>query len=413
MSDSLAQDRILDILATVPAGDARPGPTEDPVQLWQEIQGIVRRQRVSALLHHRLQNRPAVRETVPDEIRREFQTAYQERTMRNLFLFSELQRMAKALNVRGIPVLVLKGVHLATEVYAEIGIREMDDIDLLVPREELQATVDIMRELGFDSREPIDVEQSSADVHHLPRMLNENNTIVEVHWNITWPKDRYSLSDLDGLWDRARTLKIADVEVLGLCPEDLLLHLCVHASYQHMFYTGLRPSCDIDATIRAYAEALDWDQVVERALQWEWNAGVYLMLRLTQMCLGTNVPASVLDALRPAEDESAVDAARYLLWNIESEVSDLPRNLARMWHRGSPLQKGMDIARAMLPSRSRVAKEYQLEPGSPLIWLRYPRYMSDLVQRHFRAYRQLQRSDPETRHMALSKSVLMDWLYEQ
>ena len=259
----------------------------------------------------------------------------------------------------------------------------------------------------------MDIPRWSSVEHHLPRMFSPRNTIVEVHWNITWPQDRYSLSDLDGLWDRAQTLTIANVEVQGLSPEDLLLHLSVHAAYQHMFYTGLRPACDIAAVVTSYRNRLDWSQLVARTQQWQWAPGVHLMLRLAKECLDADIPAHVLAETGQDQNDEAFQAAMFMLWNIESDVSALPRNLARMWHRTSRVQQILDILRALMPIPTRVAKEYGLAASSAKVWWYYPRYMYDLIQRQYHAWSQLRQSDPEVRHMALSKSVLMDWLYDE
>ncbi len=412
MHDSQLHSLILRVLHEEP--DTIPQPILDAAtpEDWGRIREIARTQRITANLYFRL--RPlADRTAIPHDVLQDMAQAYQERTMRNLFLFSELRQLTNALHTASIPLLVLKGMHLAADVYGEVGLREMDDIDVLVPRESLQQTADIMVEMGYVSKEPIDIPRWSADEHHLPRMFSPHNTVVEVHWNITWPRDQYSLSDLDGLWDRARTLTIANVEVQGLSPEDLLLHLCVHAAYQHMFYTGLRPACDIAATVQAYRNELDWSQVVARARQWQWDPGVHLMLRLARECLEADIPAEVLRATGSAHSEEAFEAALFMLWNIESDVSALPRNLARMWHRSSRAQQVLDILRALMPIPTRVAKEYGLPASSSRVWWYYPRYMRDLIQRQYHAWRQLRQSDPAVRHMALSKSVLMDWLYDE
>ncbi len=412
MPDSQLHSLILQILHAEP--DAIPQSVLDSLATedWRRIQEIARIQRITSHLYFRL--RPLTERTgIPIDVLQTLEQRYQERTMRNLFLFAELRQLVDALQQASIPLLVLKGMHLAADVYSEVGLREMDDIDVLVPRHSLQQTADIMLDLGFVSKEPLDVARWSADEHHLPRMFSPHNTVVEVHWNITWPRDQYSLSDLDGLWDRAQTLGVANIEVLGLAPEDLLLHLCIHAAYQHMFYTGLRPACDIAATIQAYRNELDWSQVVARARQWQWDPGVHLMLRLAQACLDADVPAEVLQATGAAHGDEAFQAALFMLWNIESDVSALPRNLARMWHRSSRAQQVLDILQALLPVPTRVAKEYGLPASSAQVWWYYPRYMRDLIQRQYHAWRQLRQSDPEVRHMALSKSVLMDWLYEE
>ncbi len=379
---------------------------------WQTLYEMARTQRVSALLHSRLHKFKGGHPSMPPALREELATGFQERTLRNLFLFAEFRTIAEALQARNIPVIVLKGMHLAAAVYGEIGMREMDDIDILVPRDRLQAAADALTEIGYASKEPLDVTFWAQKQHHLPRLRNESNTVVEVHWNVTWPSDSYALSDLEGLWERAQPLIIAGCQALGLAPEDLLLHLCIHASFQHMFYTGLRPVCDLDATVRCYAAEMDWSLVCRLAQQQKWQTGVRLMLHLTQRCLQTPLPRLVWRELQPAQDEAALDAAYRMLWTIDSDVSALPRNLATFWNRPNLWLRMRDLARVLAPNRFKIAKEYGLSAHSPRIWLYALRYLIDLIRKHFKAFRQLQQSDPETRAMSLNKSILMDWLYQ-
>jgi len=379
---------------------------------WQELRDIARIQRISALFHTRLHRFEGGHPQMPPTLREELATGFRERTMHNLFLFAEFRKIAEALQARDIPVVVLKGMHLAAAVYGEIGMREMEDMDILVPRDRLQAAADTLGALGYVSKEPLDVEFWAQKQHHLPRLRNASNTVVEVHWSVTWPGDSRALSDLEDLWTRAQPLTIAGCEVLGLSPEDLLLHLCIHASFQHMFYTGLRPICDLDATIRCYQAEMDWRLVCRLARQRQWQTGVRLMLHLTQHCLHTRIPILVWQELQPAQDEAALAAAYRMLWTIDSDVSALPRNLATLWNRPNLLLRIWDLLKALVPNRFKIAKEYGLSARSPLVWLYVPRYKIDLLRKHSKAFRQLQRSDPATREMALNKSTLMDWLYQ-
>lgn len=410
---SRLQTLLLDCL-TRPLPDSAPADCERlTAAAWEELREIARIQRVSALLHSRVHRFPGGHPSAPTAVRKELTEWFQQRTMRNLFLFAEFRKLAEALQERQVPVMALKGMHLAAAVYSEIGMREMDDIDILVPRSDLRKAADTLTELGYASREPLEVEFWAERQHHLPRMLNENNTVVEVHWNITWPGNVQALSDPRDLWDRAQAVSIAGCEAKGLGPEDLILHLCIHASYQHMFYTGLRPACDLDATIRCYQSEIDWSLLCQLARDCHWQHGVRLMLRLTQRCLGTRIPESVWRELLPPDDHSALDAAYRMLWTIDSDVSALPRNLAAMWNRPNLLLRLRDLFRTLLPNRFRIAKEFGLSANSPWIWLHFPRYKMALLLRHYHAVRKLQQSDPETRAMALNKSTLMDWLYPE
>lgn len=411
MTDSPVHTALLQILARQSAPNAKEHWAGLADSEWADLEQTADTQRVGALLHFCLQHAPAACPQPPETLRRDLADRYRQSVLRNLFLAAELAELAQALKARNIPCLALKGMHLAHDIYPEIGTRQMDDIDLLVPREMLAEAVQVTRELAYITREPMDIEAWSADVHHLPRMYNNNNTILELHWNITWPKDRYALSDLDGLWARAMPIEGTRGQVLGLCPEDLILHLCIHAAYQHLFYTGLRPVCDISAVIARYGESLDWHALETRALNWGWQSGVFLMLNLARTTLGARVPDRVLAALRADIPDEAADAARYLLWNITSDAITLPRNMARMWSRGSRREKLRDLVTALFPSRARLAKEYTLRAGSPLVWLHYPRFVVDLAVRNYSAWRSLQQADPAARRMAVSKNLLLESLY--
>ena len=76
-----------------------------------------------------------------------------------------------------------------------------------------------------------------------------------------------------------------------LSPEDLLLHLCLHASFTHRFRVGLRACWDILETVNHYGQAIDWDLVVRRAQAWGIGRYVYLTLRLVRDLLGAGDPA--------------------------------------------------------------------------------------------------------------------------
>jgi hypothetical protein len=58
---------------------------------------------------------------------------------------------------------------------------------------------------------------------------------------------------------RAGTRSGGHVTALGLGLEDLLLHLCFHTSFQHVFrFGGLRSFCDVATTLDERGPSVDW-----------------------------------------------------------------------------------------------------------------------------------------------------------
>lgn len=70
------------------------------------------------------------------------------------------------------------------------------------------------------------------------------------------------------LWGNSQETRIADILVRALSPKDILLFLCEHNSYGHLFNFGLRPYVDIGITIEFFDDRLDWNVIVERAIRW-------------------------------------------------------------------------------------------------------------------------------------------------
>jgi hypothetical protein len=63
----------------------------------------------------------------------------------------------------------------------------------------------------------------------------------------------------------------------------------------------LRPFCDIAETIHHFGSEIDWATVIERAIARKWQRGVYLTLQLAKEMIEADVPAFVLENLRPGE----------------------------------------------------------------------------------------------------------------
>lgn len=78
-------------------------------------------QRVTQIKHH-------IPATTYDHLRETYLNA----TARNMLMLHHAQTILQVLRERGLDVSVLKGLYLAETVYAGIGLRVFDDIDLLL-----------------------------------------------------------------------------------------------------------------------------------------------------------------------------------------------------------------------------------------------------------------------------------------
>lgn len=75
---------------------------------------------------------------VPSETIKVLEKIYYSNLARNMLLYDELSKVLSAFKTAEIDVIVLKGVFLAEQIYKNIGLRPMSDIDLLVKEKDLQ-----------------------------------------------------------------------------------------------------------------------------------------------------------------------------------------------------------------------------------------------------------------------------------
>ncbi len=374
-----------DLLALLSA--AEPRAQVSPLALddtrWNAVVRESIRHGVAPLVHARL-NEAAPHVSVPERARHELKAAYLRTGLENLRLFARLGAALRSLAAEGIDAIVLKGAFLAELVYGNPALRSMGDADVLVRRGDLDRVTRLLRDQGW--------RQSSGDAqiagHQLPTFVLDR-ALLEIHWAIEDDGSPFDI-DTDGLWRRASKVRVAGVPALALAPEDLLLHLCVHASYSHgwlQFSGGLRPLCDIALTVRHYAGRFDWEAFVYRADTWRVRNCVWLTLVLTRELLRAAIPGEVFDLLAPTPDAGWVETAKGLTLGAHySELSAtlpaLGRNLlTRQWRH---LPRAARWRRQLLPARGALAAAYPSLGRRPS--LRYVAHWADFTRDCVRAF---------------------------
>jgi hypothetical protein len=245
-----------------------------------------------------------------------------------------------------------------------------------VPRDQLEGATTLALELGYGAGKPFDIDVDAAVHLHVSTLRKPPCYALETHWSLTEPRERQAL-DPHGLWTRAQPFAIAGAPALVLSDEDLLLHLCVHASYQHRFEFGLRSICDLAEVIAAQGGRIQWDVVAERMDQAGWGPGVSLTLRLAHTLLGVPIPAA-WRAADPRPD--LVGAAAALLVGAAPPVA---RGLSALHDHATPAARLRHLKAMVFAPREDLRRHY---PHVGLAWWRWWRvYLlraRDLLLKH-------------------------------
>src|ERR1019366_9610419 len=115
---------------------------------WTEVVDLAALHGVLPLLYQRLTT-GACPPTVPERVLQRLRDGFLMNGAKNALLFRELAQVLRALEQANIPVIVLKGAHLAASVYIHMAVRTMGDIDLLVGRNDLEKSVSRLGDLGY------------------------------------------------------------------------------------------------------------------------------------------------------------------------------------------------------------------------------------------------------------------------
>ncbi|WEH12239.1 nucleotidyltransferase family protein [Streptomyces sp. VNUA24] len=172
-----------------------------------------------------------------------FSAAYEANLRRNRSLFREFATIFRELNKAGVRYAVRKGPVLCESIYRDVGIRRMNDLDLLVERD--TGAEKVLADLGYAqgivaengcSVTPYARSTKAFWALHVNNKLPYKKVTTDpdvVYFEVDLCVDLYQknssgAADMDAILDRAVTMDIGGEPAYVLAPEDHLLDLCLH-----------------------------------------------------------------------------------------------------------------------------------------------------------------------------------------
>lgn len=348
---------------------------------WDELAARSAREHLSPLLYHAL-CRIAVDIPIPPAIVENLARAYLHTGADNAIFYHFLAEVLASLQAHSIPVIALKGAHLAELIYGNIALRPMCDIDLMVRKEDLPLVARKLLEMGYTAQSYVGSELDCSIHQHLPAFSKKRAPTIEIHWTISSPNHPFAV-DVSGLWDRAQAITLAGVEIQGLSPPDLLLHSCIHAAYQHKFEMALISFADIAEILRHYEQEMAWERFLLLAELWKAGKCTYVMLTFAKELFAAKVPEDVLHALEPHDiDKDIKPRFRAKILAGESTAPRLTQRLAQTQRAGGLRGKLAVVMRSIFPSPQRLSRMYPVAPASKRRYWYYLVHLKDLFLWH-------------------------------
>lgn len=210
----------------------------------------------------------------------------------------EARCVVEALRPLGIPVLFLKGAaYVVADLPAAAG-RLFSDVDVLVPRDRIDAVEETLARNGWAGSDMNDYDQQYYRrwTHQIPPMAHIRRQVtLDVHHTIVPQTARIRLAS-DSLLEAARPLDWPRGGMV-LAPTDMVLHSATHLFNEGEFDRALRDLSDLDVLMRhfAAADAGFWTALVDRAAALDLVRPAAYALRYTRAVFDTPVPDDTLD----------------------------------------------------------------------------------------------------------------------
>jgi len=205
---------------------------------------------------------------------------------RNTFLVEELNTILKLFSSQGIEAIPLKGPLLATELYGNLELRPMADLDILVRTQDVPKAKRLLLARGYLPEKDLSARQEKEYLtHHSAFHFYQARwkLNVDLHWRIV----RWQAFESDFLWNRAVTVRSGEIQSLWLAPEELFLFLCIHLDKSPSYQ--LKWILDI-ALVLVRHPTMNWDRVKELACRTGNRRTILRVLYVVERILGVPVP---------------------------------------------------------------------------------------------------------------------------
>lgn len=245
---------------------------------------------VDAALHHGLIELLAEEAAMPEAVHaavRRFAALRQAYRLRTQIVLRTLQRLMDILESE--PVILLKGCDYIFRLYSAPHLRQMADIDFLVPRTRYEAVIERLRRAGLQQNFPAGAASRLAS-HHESVFHMERVTIEPHHSFIQRPRHAV---DYDAIWERRVPMRGGDVAAFRLSDEDAILYAALSLAIKQ-FNVPLIRYLDLYLLFEKYEGALD--PLVGRAHQWRIERAFFCALHQTRLIFPEMAPR-----LEPAE----------------------------------------------------------------------------------------------------------------
>jgi len=255
---------------------------------WESLRALAEMEGVSGLLYHHLKTLDLL-DGLPQSLAGPIQKTYLRTKQHTLAIAAEAKALSARLDEAGIPVVALQGLSLLS-VYADPGLRELGDADLMVKPGHKQTLKMSLWEAGYRM-----ASFAYSDLFYKDGIWFDIHTHI---LNLDRIQNRRYLfpEDLTPMWERAIPFSDQSDGLLLLDPYDNFIALAAHA-LKHSYSRLIWLSDLHESLLKLATKPNSWELMVDRARFWQQEKVVLYALILMERTFDLKVPLWVKSEL--------------------------------------------------------------------------------------------------------------------
>jgi hypothetical protein len=286
-------------------------------------------QRLLALVYHNLEQKD-------DPIIRTLRGYYRYSWMKGSYFISNAANLVSKLQKAGFDVMLLKGIPLAVVYYKNVGVRPMEDIDILVPLNQVEDVINFIElDLGIKANSH-ENELRKLGMFHAMHFTDGKGLDFDLHWHF----HIYNLNPESDqpMWDKKEQFSLTtELSCNMLSPTHQLYRNFTHGYQWLLPNPPIRWIPDSLVILQTSYDQIDWTELLDLAKRQKLIIPVCSMLRYLHKNFGATYPDhihSTINQLQGSRTEKyyfrlLVKAERYRGMEWKQVVNKTSRILLR------------------------------------------------------------------------------------
>lgn len=167
--------------------------------------------------------------------------------------------LLRALHGAGVDLLLLNGAPIAVAYYRNLSLRAMSDIDVCVPRSQIETADRVLDDQGWKPRAPL---RSMLKHRHGLEYRHEELGSIDLHWHVL--KEVPDAAVDERFRADSEPLDFLGIPVRQLHPQDALLHTMLHGLYAN-HEPPIRWITDSLVILSLRGTDIEWSRLLEFA----------------------------------------------------------------------------------------------------------------------------------------------------